>query len=50
MTTANTTKTEIEIVTETFLAMVKIEMMLSGKSFDECKVLVKDYLREKGLL
>jgi hypothetical protein len=30
--------------------MVKIEMLLSGKSFEESKKLVKNALREQGLM
>ena len=33
-----------------FIKMVKIEMLLSGKSFEESKELVKNALREQGLM
>ena len=33
-----------------FIAMVKIEMLLSGKSFEESKKLVKQALKEQGLM
>jgi hypothetical protein len=39
-----------EQVEATFIKMVKIEMLLSGKSFEESKKLVKNALREQGLM
>ena len=33
-----------------FINMVKIEMMLSGKSFKESKEVVKAFLKQKGLM
>ena len=36
--------------TNAFIEMVKIEMMLSGKSFNESKVVVKEFLKSKGLM
>jgi len=34
----------------TFINMVKIEMLLSGKNFNDSKIIVKQFLKEKGLL
>ena len=39
-----------EQVEKGFIAMVKIEMLLSGKSFEESKKLVKKALKEQGLI
>jgi hypothetical protein len=37
-------------IEETFISMVKIEMLLSGKSFNECKSTVKKYLKSNNLM
>ncbi len=39
--------TEIE---KGFIKMIKLEMFLSGKSFEESKKLVKQALKEQGLM
>lgn len=39
-----------EQVEKGFIAMIKIEMLLSGKSFEESKKLVKKALKEQGLI
>ena len=39
-----------EQVEKGFIAMVKIEMLLSGKSFEESKKIVKQALKEQGLM
>lgn len=33
-----------------FIKMIKLEMFLSGKSFEESKKLVKQALKEQGLM
>jgi len=43
----NYATTQIETM---FINMVKIEMLLSGKTFNESKIVVKEFLKEKGLL
>lgn len=43
-------KYQTEKIEELFIKMVKIEMELTGKSFKECKVIVKDYLKSIGLI
>jgi hypothetical protein len=40
----------IEEATKLFITMIKIEMYLSGKSFQECKPIVKQALKEQGLM
>jgi hypothetical protein len=40
----------IEEATKLFITMIKIEMYLSGKSFQECKPIVKQSLKEQGLM
>ena len=47
MTTETYITAEVE---KAFIKMVKIEMLLSGKSFEESKVLVKEYLKKQGLM
>ena len=39
-----------EQVEKLFITMVKIEMLLSGKSFEKCKSIVKQALKEEGLM
>ena len=46
-----TTEQYIQEQTEkAFIAMVKIEMLLSGKSFNEAKQIVKQELKKQGLM
>ena len=37
-------------IQEAFIKMVKIEMLLSGKTFNESKIAVKEFLKKQGLL
>lgn len=39
-----------EQVEAAFVKMIKIEMLLSGKSFEESKELVKKAMKEQGLM
>jgi len=44
--TTETLNTYIDSKIEaTFITMVKIEMELSGKTFDECKEIVKQFIK-----
>jgi len=47
MTTEQYITAEVE---KAFITMIKIEMLLSGKSFEESKKLVKQTLKEQGLM
>jgi hypothetical protein len=48
--TNNMNNYQSQKIEETFISMVKIEMLLSGKSFNECKVTVKEYLKSNNLM
>ena len=46
----NTATLELQKIESTFVTMVKIEMLLSGNTFEVAKETVKQYLRSQGLM
>jgi hypothetical protein len=48
--TMNTATLELQKIESTFVTMVKIEMLLSGNTFEVAKETVKQYLRSQGLM
>ena len=46
----NTTAIETKKIESMFLTMIKIEMVLSGNTFDVAKQTVKQYLKSQGLM
>ena len=49
-TAMNTTAIETKKIESMFLTMIKIEMVLSGNTFDVAKETVKEYLKSQGLM
>jgi|APFre7841882793_1041355.scaffolds.fasta_scaffold554254_1 hypothetical protein len=46
----NTAAIETKKIEETFITMIKIEMLLSGNTFEVAKATVKQYLKSQGLM
>jgi len=38
------------VVAEMFISLVKFEMSMTGKTFDECKTIVKSELKKMGYM
>lgn len=52
MNTTNTftEKEQFDMTQKLFVAMIKATMVITGKSFDDCKVEVKEYLKSNNLM